>query len=85
MRDGGRQAVAIPTAVRDVDHFEVRSADGGYRIEAIAAPAGATAELVHPAREDSAPLPGPSLAVRLAHGRGFDTARLTATIAPGAR
>ena len=81
-RDGRRTPVATATPVRDVRRFEVRSAEGGYRIEAIAAPPGATAELAHPAPQDSNPLPGPSLVIRLAHGRSFHSAGLAATIVP---
>ena len=49
----------------DVRSFTIRSARSGYDIEPLARMKGMTAELLHPRPQDSAPLCGPTLAIRL--------------------
>ncbi len=83
LRSGERVGVGGGTlALRDVRSFEIRSAHGGYRVRPVGAPRGAAARLVHPARQSSNPLPGPSLAIRIGEGRGLRVARFSARIAP---
>ena len=82
LRDGRRVAVGGRSlALGAVRGFEIRSAHGGYRVSAVRAPRGASARIVHPARQSSNPLPGPSLAIRIGSGT-LRTASLTARIAP---
>jgi hypothetical protein len=40
------------------------------------------ARAVHPARQSSNPLPGPSLAIRIGEGPGLRVARFSARVAP---
>ena len=49
-----------------VDHFTIHSDRGGYRVRPAAAPRGATAILLQPEPQTSAPRPGPTLALELA-------------------
>ena len=52
-----------PSALRGIHHFEIRSEDAGYRVTPLRNPAGATARLIRPSRQASAPNPGPTLAI----------------------
>ena len=83
LRSGERVAVGgRPLDLRAVRGFEIRSAHGGYRVAGLRAPRHASARIVHPARQSSNPLPGPSLAIRIGSGATFRFARLPARIAP---
>jgi hypothetical protein len=55
-------------ALRDIDHFRVRSARSGYVITPLRRPRGASVRTRRPARQASAPHPGPTLAVAILHG-----------------
>jgi len=77
LRDGSRRRVSgRPLALSRVAAFEVRSASSGYLLVPRSAPRGATVRTVRPARQASAPAPGPSL--RITFGR-----RLAVRLVPG--
>jgi hypothetical protein len=82
-RDGHRTLLGgQPVRPGRIGYLHVRSAGSGY----VVVPAGGrfTAGLTRPARQDSAPNPGPTLSVRLAvraNGAGF-TARLAPATTP---
>jgi hypothetical protein len=61
----------------------VRSARSGYAVVPVAAPAAATARLLRPRAQSSAPHPGPTLAIRIAAGSSFRSAALTLRLLPG--
>ena len=83
-RDGSRAVLGRRrVALDDVHAFEVRSANGGYRVVPLVAPRDATASTVDVDAQSSNPLPGPSLAVRVGHGTRRARTALSARIVPG--
>ncbi len=78
LRDGTR-ARFTKVALDRVARFEIETRYSGYTITPLTRPKGATARLLHPAAQSSAPDAGPTLAVDL--GSGTHTA-LTARITP---
>jgi hypothetical protein len=84
LRDGTAVAM-LPESVQPlaaVSHFVVRSAHAGYRVFPGRAPRGAVARLVQPDRQSSAPRPGPTLVVALAHRKRFKQVELSVRILP---
>ena len=65
MRDGQAVRVTEPRPLRGVAAFYVQSERSGYVVEPIDRIKGATASLIQPRRQPSAPDPGPTLSVRL--------------------
>jgi hypothetical protein len=85
-RDGSR-VVAGRSRVRlsGVAHICVRSARSGYVIVPLKLPAGATARVLHPARQGSAPRPGPTLAIRVLRPSGAGRAAMAVRLTTGRR
>jgi hypothetical protein len=65
LRDGQTVQVTEPRPVMGVAAFYVQSEKSGYVVEPIDRVKGATASIVQPGRQASAPDPGPTLSVRL--------------------
>ena len=65
LRDGQAVRVTEPRPVRGVAALYVQSERSGYVVEPIDRVKGATASLIQPRRQPSAPDPGPTLSVRL--------------------
>jgi hypothetical protein len=73
-RDGTSFVVGRrPIALRRIDHFRVRSARSGYVVTPLRRPRGASVRIRRPARQASAPHPGPTLAVTFLHGASRGT------------
>ena len=58
-------------ALARVRHFEVIGRRSGYKVVPLRRPARAVARVMVPSRQSSAPDPGPTLAVELAHGASW--------------
>ena len=68
-RDGSAVAMSgARIALAEVDRFELRSEQALYTMTPLQRPRGATAHALRPARQSSAPRPGPTLAIQLARG-----------------
>jgi hypothetical protein len=65
-----------------VRHFTIQSSGGGYRVVPRDRPAGATASVVQPLRQASAPRPGPALMIELASARRVRRVAFRARIVP---
>jgi hypothetical protein len=65
LRDGQNVQVTEPRPVMGVAAFYVQSERSGYVVEPIDRVKGATASIIVPRRQPSAPDPGPTLSVRL--------------------
>jgi hypothetical protein len=81
---GERLAVTEESAlsVAAVRHFTIESRGGAYRVVPRSRPPGATARIVKPKRQASAPRPGPTLMIDLADGRRIRNAEFAARIVP---
>ncbi len=90
MRGGRRvtlaqlKAKSRTVSLRDVAYFYLAGEDTGYVVVPIGERPRATAHIVRPGAQSSAPRPGPTLAVQLAHGRKFRRLALAVRIAPAA-
>ncbi len=83
LRDGSRVRVTTTRlSLSKVRRFEIKTRFSGYRVTPLHAPAGATAHLMHPAHQSSAPDAGPTLAVQLERSSRFTHTALTARIKP---
>ncbi len=88
MRDGRRVILAQAKAkrrkvsLRDVAYFYIPGAETGYVVVPTGRRPRATAHILKPGAQSSAPRPGPTLAVQLAKGRKFRRLGLTVRIAP---
>ena len=72
LRDGSRVSLrSRSVALARVRHFEVISRRSGYTVVPLRRPARAVARVMVPSRQSSAPDPGPTLAVELAHGASW--------------
>ena len=81
LRDGSRVRVgSTRIALSRVLRFEVRSALSGYTVTPLRRPEGATAHVVRPARQKSAPDPGPTLGIQISRAAKVRTARFAARI-----
>jgi hypothetical protein len=65
LRDGSSVQMTAPRPVQGVAAFWVQSERSGYVVEPIDRVKGATAALIQPNRQPSAPDPGPTLSIRL--------------------
>ncbi len=66
LRDGRRVRLSgTRIALKRIERFEVASTHAGYTVTPLARPAGATAHIVRPARQSSAPDPGPTLGIQV--------------------
>ena len=90
MRGGRRVVLAQHKAkrrkvsLRDVVYFYIAGEETGYVVVPVGRRPRATAHILKPGRQSSAPRPGPTLAVQLAHGRRFKRLGLSVRIAPAA-
>jgi hypothetical protein len=73
-----RRAVSL----RDVAYFYLAGEETGYVVVPIGKRPRAKAHIIKPGPQSSAPRPGPTLAVQLAHGRKFRRLGLAVRIAP---
>ena len=81
LRDGSRVRVgAHAVALARVRHFEIVSRHSGYTVTPRRRPPGAVARVLLPARQSSAPDPGPTLAVELARGASWRRATFAVRI-----
>jgi hypothetical protein len=69
--------------MRDVAYFYIAGEESGYVVVPTGAPRGA-AHILHPKRQSSAPLPGPTLAIQIVHQARFRRVGLEVRIAPAA-
>ena len=85
LADGRRLPLAVGAQlpVAGVTAFEVHSERASYRIVPLEAPRGAVAHLVQPARQSSAPRPGPTLTITLAYRSRAREAGFDARLVPG--
>ena len=66
LKDGRRVRVgSTRIALSRIARFEVRSAHSGYTVTPLRRPEGATAHVVKPSRQKSAPNPGPTLGIQV--------------------
>ena len=66
LRDGRRVRVGSRRiALARVTRFEIQSARSGYTVTPLRRPRGATAHVIRPGRQSSAPDPGPTLGIQL--------------------
>ncbi len=65
-----------------IRHFTIESRGGAYRVVPRHRPPGATARIVQPKRQASAPRPGPTLTIDLAAGRRIRALEFGARIVP---
>jgi hypothetical protein len=79
-RDAKRRKVSL----RDVVYFYLAGEDTGYVVVPTGRRPRATAHILKPKAQSSAPRPGPTLAVQLSRGRRFRRLGLTVRIAPAA-
>ena len=90
MRGGRRVTLAEPqrprrrVRLRDVVYFYLAGEETGYVVVPIGRRPRATAHILKPRAQSSAPRPGPTLALELAHGRRFRRLGLGVRIAPAA-
>ncbi len=90
MRGGRRVTLAEPqrkrrqVSLRDVAYFYLAGEETGYVVVPTGARPRATAHILRPKAQSSAPRPGPTLAVQLAHQRRFRRVGLAVRIAPAA-
>ena len=83
-RDGTAIALfGARIALADVARFELRSEHAVYTMTPLTRPRGATAHLLRPARQTSAPRPGPTLAIQLARGARVRQATFAARLRVG--
>jgi hypothetical protein len=88
LRGGRRVTLAAPKAKRrkvslkNVVYFYLAGEDTGYVVVPTGRRPRATAHILKPRAQSSAPRPGPTLAVQLAHGRRFRRLGFAARIAP---
>jgi hypothetical protein len=81
-RDGRAVAVGrAPVPLSGAAYLHVQSADSGYVVVVHGVPAGATARLLAPRRQSSAPRAGPTLALQLTRGVRFRRTGLSVRIA----
>jgi hypothetical protein len=80
--DGTRVSVKArgSMSLARVARFEVVSRGSGYEVVPLRRPAGAVARVMVPSRQSSAPDPGPTLAIELAHGASWRRASLAVRI-----
>jgi hypothetical protein len=71
-----------PTPLAAIAALCVRSVHSGYAVVPLAVPRGARARIVRPAPQPSAPLAGPTLAIRLVHGSAFRRAGMSVRLEP---
>ena len=85
LRDGQAVQLTAPRPVQGVAAFWVQSERSGYVVEPVDRVKGATASIVQPRRQPSAPDPGPTLSVRLTGRlRQKRAVRFSVRIAPAA-
>jgi hypothetical protein len=88
LRGGRRVVLAAPgkrrrsVSLRDVVYFYVAGEDSGYVVVPVGKRPRATAHILRPKAQSSAPRPGPTLAVQLAQGKRFRRLGLGVRIAP---
>ena len=88
MRGGRRVVLAQANAkrrkvsLRDVVYFYLAGEETGYVVVPTGKRPRATAHILKPGAQSSAPRPGPTLAVQLSRGRRFRRLGLAARIAP---
>ena len=70
-------------SLRDVVYFYLAGEETGYVVVPIGQRPRATAHILKPRAQSSAPRPGPTLAVQLAHGRQFRRLGLRGADRPG--
>ena len=81
LRNGSRVSLrSHSVALARVRHFEVISRRSGYTVVPLRRPPGAVARVMVPSRQSSAPDPGPTLAVELAHGASWRRASFAVRI-----
>jgi hypothetical protein len=81
LRDGRRVRVgSTRIALARIDHFEVHSVLSGYTVTPLRRPRGATAHVVRPSRQKSAPNPGPTLGIQVSRAAKVRTAAFAARI-----
>ena len=71
-------------ALRDVVYFYVAGEESGYVVVPTGRRPRATAHILKPGAQSSAPRPGPTLALQLAHDRRFRRLGLAVKVAPAA-
>jgi hypothetical protein len=90
LRGGRRVTLAKPGAkrrsisLRDVVYFYLQGEDTGYVVVPVGARPRASAHILKPRKQSSAPRPGPTLAVQLARRRRFRRLGMAVRIAPAA-
>jgi hypothetical protein len=82
LRDGQALQLTDRRPVRGVAAFWVQSERSGYAVVPVDRVKGATATIVQPRRQPSAPDPGPTLSIQLTHRLRKRPARFSARIAP---
>jgi hypothetical protein len=88
LRGGRRVTLAAQGAarrkvsLRDVVYFYLAGEESGYVVVPTGARPRATAHILRPARQSSAPRPGPTLALQLARNRRFKKLGLAVKVAP---
>ena len=88
MRGGRRVILAQANAkrrkvsLRDVVYFYLAGEETGYVVVPMGRRPRATAHILKPGTQSSAPRPGPTLAVQLARGRRFRRLGMSVRIAP---
>jgi len=88
LRGGRRVILAGPgrrrrsVSLRDVVYFYIAGEDTGYVIVPVDSRPRATAHILRPKAQSSAPRPGPTLAVQLAQGKRFKRLGMAVRIAP---
>lgn len=84
LRDGRRVRVGGTRIALDrVARFEVRSTHAGYTVTPLSRPKGATAHIVRPARQSSAPNPGPTLGIQVSRAAKVSTKAFAARVRVG--
>jgi hypothetical protein len=88
LRGGRRVVLAAPgqrrrsVSLRDVVYFYLAGEDSGYVVVPTGRKPRATAHILRPKAQSSAPRPGPTLALQLAQGKRFKRLGLGVRIAP---
>ena len=84
LRDGRRARVGTTRiALSRIERFEIRSAHSSYTVTPLARPKGATAHTVRPARQSSAPNPGPTLGIQVSRAAKVSRTTFAARIRVG--
>jgi hypothetical protein len=83
LRDGSRVSLrARPVALARIAYLQVISEHSGYVVVPLRRPAGAVARAIMPARQSSAPDPGPTATIEIAHGARWQGSVFAVRLAP---